>query len=217
VRPRPTPRPSGQIRLRHPARHPSRSRHRSAFRKLLPLLLAAAGCGPCGYNAIVLDEQEVEASWKQVEGELQRRADVVPSLLEAAKRSGLQLGEAGGTQERGLVAVIAASRAALLAAPSRPERIASSNQLDAALGRLSALLAARPALQADADLARLRDEMARAGERLDRSRDRYNDAVLRYNTRVTGIPGAWWARLGKFPRQKELFRPEPGRAETAGR
>jgi LemA protein len=203
---------------RQAARSGGRTASRLCSSPLLPLLLlATAGCGPCGYTAIVLDEQEVEASWKQVEGELQRRADVVPSLLEAAKRSGLQLAEGAGPPERGLVAAIAGSRAALLAAPSRAERIASSNQLDAALGRLAAILAAPLQAPADPDLARLREELARAGERLDRARGRYNDAVLRYNIRVTGIPGAWWARLGKFPRQKEPFPAVPARAETAGR
>src|SRR5206468_10032725 len=46
------------------------------------VLALAAGCGPCGYNRIVQEEQQVEAAWSQVENQLQRRADLIPNLVE---------------------------------------------------------------------------------------------------------------------------------------
>ena len=57
------------------------------MRKYAPILIVAlaAGCGPCGYNRIVEEEQQVEAAWSQVENQLQRRADLIPNLVETVK------------------------------------------------------------------------------------------------------------------------------------
>jgi LemA protein len=57
------------------------------MRKYAPILILAmaAGCGPCGYNRIVSEEQQVEAAWSQVENQLQRRADLIPNLVETVK------------------------------------------------------------------------------------------------------------------------------------
>src|SRR5207302_10635924 len=56
------------------------------MRRYAPILiLALAGCGPCGYNRIVTEEQAVEAAWSQVENQLQRRADLIPNLVETVK------------------------------------------------------------------------------------------------------------------------------------
>jgi LemA protein len=69
---------------------------------------------------------------------------------------------------------------------------------------------AYPNLKSDANFARLMDELAGTENRLSVERKRYNDAVQEYNTDVRGIPGAWWARIGGFPNQKEYFKAEAG-------
>jgi len=65
---------------------------------------------------------------------------------------------------------------------------------------------AYPQLKADSNFARLMDELAGTENRLAVARNRYNEAVQRYNGDVKGIPGAWWAKIGGFPSQKEYFK-----------
>ena len=113
----------------------------------LLLAVATAGCGGCGYNRIVQEEQQVEADWSQVETQLQRRADLIPNLVEVVK------GYAG--HEKGVIQSISDARAAMMGAHSRSEKIAASNSLDGAIGRLFSIAENYPNLKADANFRRL--------------------------------------------------------------
>jgi LemA protein len=157
--------------------------------------LSATGCG---YNRIVNEEQQVEAAWGQVESQLQRRADLVPNLVETVK--------AYARHEKGVFDDIANARAQMMGAGSRADKINASNQLDSAISRLLVVSEAYPQLKADSNFARLMDELAGTENRLAVARNRYNEAVQRYNADVKGIPGAWWAKIGGFPSQKEYFK-----------
>jgi LemA protein len=152
----------------------------------------------CGYNRIVNEEQQVEAAWGQVESQLQRRADLVPNLVETVK--------AYARHEKGVFDDIANARAQMMSAGSRADKINASNQLDSAISRLLVVSEAYPQLKADSNFARLMDELAGTENRLAVARNRYNEAVQRYNGDVKGIPGAWWAKIGGFPSQKEYFK-----------
>ena len=152
----------------------------------------------CGYNRIVNEEQQVEAAWGQVESQLQRRADLVPNLVETVK--------AYARHEKGVFDDIANARAQMMSAGSRADKINASNQLDSAISRLLVVSEAYPQLKADSNFARLMDELAGTENRLAVARNRYNEAVQRYNADVKGIPGAWWAKMGGFPSQKEYFK-----------
>jgi len=170
-------------------------------RTLVPLVaLALAGCGPCGYNRIVQEEQAVEKAWSDVENNLQRRADLIPNLVEVVK------GYAG--HEKEVFSNIAAARSQLLSAGNRGAKIAAANAFEGAVGRLLAIGENYPQLKADANFARLMDELSGSENRLAVARKRYNDAVQLYNTDVRGIPGSWWARIGGFPAQKDYFKAE---------
>jgi LemA protein len=173
-------------------------------RKYAPILIImlAAGCGPCGYNRIVQEEQQVEAAWSQVENQLQRRADLIPNLVEVVKGY--------AKHEKGVFDDIANARAAMMGASSRADKINSANQLDSAISRLLVVTENYPQLKADANFQRLMDELAGTENRLAVERKRYNEAVQQYNTDVRGIPGAWWAKIGGFPQQKEYFKAEAG-------
>ena len=169
-------------------------------RRYAPILVIAmaAACGPCGYNRIVQEEQQVEASWSQVENQLQRRADLIPNLVEVVKGY--------AKHEKGVFDDIAAARSAMVSAGSRSDKINASNQLDGAISRLLVVSEAYPQLKADQNYARLMDELAGTENRLAVARNRYNEAVQRYNSDVRGIPGAWWAKIGGFPGQKDYFK-----------
>jgi len=173
-------------------------------RKYAPILIImlAAGCGPCGYNRIVQEEQQVEAAWSQVENQLQRRADLIPNLVEVVKGY--------AKHEKGVFDDIANARAAMMGASSRADKINSANQLDSAI---FALVGGHRELSAAEGRRQLPAPHGRAGgteNRLAVERKRYNEAVQQYNTDVRGIPGAWWAKIGGFPQQKEYFKAEAG-------
>jgi LemA protein len=165
--------------------------------RIAALLLGLSATG-CGYNRIVNEEQQVEAAWGQVESQLQRRADLVPNLVETVK--------AYAKQEKGVFDDIANARAQMMGAGSRAVKINASNQLDGALSRLLVVSENYPQLKSDQNFARLMDELAGTENRLAVARNRYNEAVQRYNADVKGIPGAWWAKIGGFPAQKEYFK-----------
>ncbi len=166
------------------------------------LLLVASGCGPCGYNRIVSEEQQVEAAWGQVENQLQRRSDLIPNLVQVAKGY--------ASHEKGVFDDIANARAAMLGAGSRADKIQSASQLDGAIGRLLVVTENYPNLKADGNFQRLMDELAGTENRLAVERKRYNEAVQQYNSDVRGIPGSWWARVGGFPAQKDYYKAQAG-------
>ena len=105
---------------------------------------------------------------------------------------------------------VANARAALAGAGSRADKINASNQLDGAISRLLVITENYPQLKADANFGRLMDELAGTENRLAVERKRYNEAVQQYNADVRGIPGAWWAKIGGFPQQKDYFKAEAG-------
>src|SRR5258707_12197721 len=98
-----------------------------------PILVLAmsAGCGGCGYNRSVEEEQQVEAAWSQVENQLQRRADLIPNLVETVKGY--------ARHEKGVFDEIANARTAMLGASSRADKIQSANQFESAIGKLISL------------------------------------------------------------------------------
>jgi LemA protein len=170
------------------------------MRKFAPFLIIVMATG-CGYNRIVNEEQGVEAAWSQVENQLQRRADLIPNLVEVVKGY--------ANHEKAVFDDISNARAAMLSASSRADKIQTSNQLEGALSKLMSITEAYPNLRADANFARLQDELAGTENRLAVERKRYNDAVQQYNTDIRGIPGAWWAKIGGFS-QKEYFKSASG-------
>ena len=173
------------------------------MRKYAPILVLAlaAGCGPCGYNKIVSEEQQVEAAWSQVENQLQRRADLVPNLVETVKGY--------ATHEKGVFEQIANARAAMMGASNRAEKIQSANQFEGAISKLLSITEAYPQLKANESFNRLMDELAGTENRLAVERKRYNEAVQQYNSDIRRIPGAWWAKIGGFT-PKEYFQAESG-------
>jgi LemA protein len=170
------------------------------MRKFAPLLIAVLATG-CGYNRIVSEEQGVEAAWSQVENQLQRRADLIPNLVEVVKGY--------AKHEKGVFDDIANARAAMMGASSRADKIATANQFESAISKIVSIAEAYPNLKADANYARLMDELSGTENRLSVERKRYNDAVQQYDTDIRGIPGAWWAKIGGFS-QKEYFKAAAG-------
>lgn len=163
---------------------------------ILGLIVIIVGVGFVrSYNNLVDLETSVDSHWAQVENQLQRRADLIPNLVETVK------GYAAHEQQ--VFADIAEARSRLLAAQSPEERMAANNSLDVALGRLLAISENYPQLKADASFIRLQDELAGTENRIATARMRYNDAVEVWNRTIRRFPTVLVANL--FGKQARAF------------
>src|SRR5499425_404263 len=131
-------------------------------------------------NTLVAKNQAVKAAWSQVDIVLQRRADLIPNLVETVKGY--------AKQEQTVFGDIAKARSALLSAGSPQEKIAANQQLDGALGRLLVVVENYPQLRSNENFLRLQDELAGTENRISVERKRYNDTLQDYNTYVLQFP-----------------------------
>lgn len=158
-------------------------------RRWLALLLPVALTG-CGYNSIQTLDEQANAAQGQIEVQLQRRADLIPNLVQTVK---------GYAQhEEAVFTQVAQARAGVLGAVQGhdPQQMADANaQLTGALGRLIAVAEAYPTLKADAGFLRLQDELAGTENRIAVSRTDYNGAVQTYNAYIRQFPAVLMAKM----------------------
>ena len=141
------------------------------------------------HQMVNLDEQ-VKTSWSDVDVQLQRRADLIPNLVETVK---------GFTKEESTVfGDIANARAGLLNARDPKSKIAANGQLDSAFGRLLALTENYPQLRSSQQFIRLQDELSGTENRISVARRRYNESLRTYNTFVRQFPNSVWAGILGF-------------------
>src|SRR5438876_476980 len=160
---------------------------------LAPLLL---GVGGCGYNQIQKKDEQAAQAKQQISVQLQRRADLVPNLVNTVK---------GYAQhEEAVFTQVAQARAGLAGAiqTGDPAQMATANaQLTAALGRLIVVAEAYPQLKADQTFLRLQDELAGTENRIATARQDYNQAVNDYNAYIRQFPQTITAKVtGAKPR-----------------
>ena len=148
-------------------------------------------------NEMVRKNETINAAWSQVDVVLQRRADLIPNLVETVK--GI------AAQEVTVFSDIANARAALLGAKTPADRIAANGQLDGALGRLLAIAENYPQLKSNENFLRLQDELAGTENRIAVERRRYNEALRDYNTYIGLFPNNVFARWAGFERNDHYF------------
>lgn len=148
-------------------------------------------------NQMVVKSQAVEAQWHQVDVDLQRRADLIPNLVETVKGY--------AAQEQTVFGDIAKARSALLSAQSPSERIAANAQLEGALGRLLLIVENYPQLKSNENFLRLQDELAGTENRIAVERRRYNEAVQDYNTYIGLFPNNIFASWAGFKPNNAYF------------
>jgi LemA protein len=141
-------------------------------------------------NTLVQKNEAVKAAWSQVDVVLQRRADLIPNLVETVKGY--------ARQEQVVFGQIAAARSALLSARTPADKIAANTQLDGALGRLLAVVENYPQLRSNENFLRLQDELAGTENRIAVERKRYNDTLQDYNTYIQQFPHNLFARWAGF-------------------
>jgi LemA protein len=153
-------------------------------------------------NQMAVKREAVNAAWAQVDVVLQRRADLIPNLVETVKGIAVQ--------EQTVFGDIAKARSALLGASTPAGKIAANGQLDGALGRLLVLVENYPQLKSNENFMRLQDELAGTENRIAVERRRYNEAVQDYNTYISLFPNSLVASLGGFTRNDAYFKTDEG-------
>ena len=153
-------------------------------------------------NELVVERESINGAWSQVDVALQRRADLIPNLVETVKGF--------AKQEKGVFENIANARAALLGARTPQEKIDANARLDGALGRLLVIVENYPNLKSNENFLRLQDELAGTENRIAVERRKYNETVQRYNTTIELFPNNIAAGLFGFPRNDAYFKTEPG-------
>src|SRR6202167_997591 len=172
------------------------------FLGLLVLGVCMAGCSFVNSrNTMVQKDQTVKSMWSEVDVQLERRADLIPNLVETVK---------GFTKEESTVfGDIANARAGMLNAQGPAAKIAANGQLDGALGRLLLLTENYPQLRSSEQLVRLQDELAGTENRISVARKRYNDALQDYNTFILQFPNSIWAGIAGFKQNDAFFKASP--------
>jgi LemA protein len=183
------------------------------------LLLAAPLIGLVLYNGLVSRAEAVDGAWAQVESAHQRRADLVPVLVEAVKRYMRH------ESETLIAAVEARSQTArALASPAPPASQQDLSRLGRAqmelgrdLARLIAVAESHPELRAADSFLQLQAQLEGAENRIHVARLEFNDAVRAYNAAIQQLPGAWLAKRQGLER-RAYFESDEGaeRAQPLG-
>ena len=164
---------------------------------LVILALLFGGMYVSRRNQMVALNEQVKSDWAQVDVVLQRRADLIPNLVETVKGF--------AAQEQTVFDDIAKARAALLGAQTPESKIAANGQLDGALGRLLAIVENYPQLKSNENFLRLQDELAGTENRIAVERKRYDDAIQAYNTYISLFPNNIVASMSGFQRNNAYF------------
>ncbi|MFZ0808096.1 MAG: LemA family protein [Candidatus Sulfotelmatobacter sp.] len=157
-------------------------------------------------NTLVTKNEAVKAAWSQVDIVLQRRADLIPNLVETVKGY--------AQQEQTVFGDIAKARSALLSAGTPQDKIAANGQLDGALGRLLLIVENYPQLKSNENFLRLQDELAGTENRIAVERKRYNDSLQDYNTYVQQFPNNIFAGWAGFKPNPAYFAASEGSREA---
>ena len=154
--------------------------------------LAAFSLAGCGLNSVPTAEEQVNASWGNLQADYQRRADLIPNLVRTVERY--------AQQERTVLTEVTnaranASRVQLNAGDlSDPAKVQAFNQaqtqLGSSLGRLLVTMEAYPDLKSNTNFLALQDQLEGTENRINASRRDYNESVQAYNTRIRTFPDA---------------------------
>ena len=157
-------------------------------------------------NQMVAKDQAVKSMWSEVDVQMQRRADLIPNLVQTVK---------GFTKEESTVfGDIANARAGMLNAQGPSAKIAANGRLDSALGRLLLLTENYPQLRSSEQFMRLQDELAGTENRIGVARKRYNDSIQEYNTFILQFPNNIWAGIAGFKENTAYFAASPAAKEV---
>jgi LemA protein len=186
------------------------------LRRIAALLLVATAAllSGCGVNAIPSYEEQAKAAWSQVLNQYQRRAELIPNLVETVK--------AAASHERSTLEAVVNARAKatqpipadILTNPEAMQQFQKNQgELSAALSRLMVVVEQYPNLKVNENFLTLQAQLEGTENRVSVARRDFIDAVRQYNTELKTIPGRWWAAL-LYPDAKEMAQFEADETAT---
>jgi LemA protein len=152
------------------------------------------------YNGLVQGRLAVREGWSAVQVQLQRRADLIPNLVETVRGY--------ASHERATFDAVTQARAQLLSAPTPAASAEANNTLSGALRSLFAVAEAYPELKANQNFLQLQQQLGDTEDKIAYARNFYNSRVLDYNTRISTVPGVVVAGPLGF-QTEEFFKGEP--------
>ncbi len=174
---------------------------------VIVLVVLIAGGSLMGYrNDLVKEQEAYKAQWQQVDVDLQRRLDLIPNLVATVKGF--------AKQELAVTDSVTQARAAMMGAKTPADRIAASNQLEGALGRLFVIVENYPNIKSNENFLRLQDDLAGSENRIAIARQRYNEALQIYNVDVQQFPKNIAASIFGFQRDNAYFGAEANAKEA---
>lgn len=156
------------------------------------------------YNRFIRLSNQIENSLAQIDVQLKKRADLVPSLIESVK--GYM------KHERAIVTEVTNARKSLVGAKDIQSRIKAGNKLEGALGRLFAVAENYPNLKANENFLHFQQEISAIENKIAYARQYFNDGIMSYNLLQTTIPGKWFASLYNFGKKDYIQIPEESKA-----
>ena len=179
--------------------------------------VAALSLSACGVNAVPTSEENVNAKWANVQNQYQRRADLIPNLVNTV--------QGAAAQERNTLREVTEARARATQITLSPEQLSdpealrrfsqAQGQLSSALIPLRQLQEAYPQLQTNANFRDLQQQLESTENRITIARSDYNEAVQSYNTTIRTFPNAIGAKIFYGAKPKVPFEASTPNAEVA--
>jgi len=167
------------------------------------------------YNSLVTLDEAVQAAWSQVESQYQRRADLIPNLVETVKGFAAQEQQVlvGVTEARAKVGQITVTREVLEDPNAFARFQAAQDEFSSAISRLLAVAENYPTLKSNENFLALQTQLEGTENRIAVERRRFNEVVQQYNTTIRRLPASLLAGIAGF-REKQYFKAMEG-AEDA--
>lgn len=175
-------------------------------------ILMTMSLAGCGYNSMQQREEEVFAAWGNLEASLQRRADLIPNLVETVK--------AAASHERETLEAVVEARAKATQTKISPDMLgdkealarfqAAQGGLSSALSRLMVVVERYPDLKANQNYLALQHQLEGTENRINVARQRYNEAVKMFNSSIRSFPNSLTNSVLLNLERKEFFQADPG-------
>jgi LemA protein len=157
------------------------------------------------FNGLVALQKRVQNAWSQIDVQLNRRADLIPNLIESVKGY--------AKFERSVLTQVTEARASIMSSKSPKESAKANNQLTSALKTIFAVAESYPNLRASENFAKLQEEFATTENKIAYARQFYNDSVMEFNTAIAQFPGNIVAGMFGLGKAFEFFEIEESKKQ----